>query len=250
MIMDTLANFSRRAEDILDKIVAIILVIIILFAGYSLWSSYTLYRGGFVSDDLLKYKPHISEDGTNPSLRELMAINPDIVGWITIDDTNIDHPILQGEDNLDYINKDVYGNFSLPGSIFLDSRNDKDFNDPYSLLYGHHMDGGGMFGDLLLFEDKKFFDDHKTGTLFLLDETYHIDLYMVSKVDAYDSVIFNPTSIQNQGQRQDLIDYARNLIIHERPVQIDGENIIALSTCEKATTNGRTVLFGFLRAHL
>lgn len=47
-----------------------------------------------------------------------MAINKDVAGWITIDDTHIDYPVVQGKDDMEYINKDVYGEFSLSGSIF------------------------------------------------------------------------------------------------------------------------------------
>lgn len=245
--METLAKVSRVSEKILDRIVAIILVLVLLFAGYSLWNSYTLYRGGFTPDELLKFKPKITADGTNPTLADLMAINEDVSAWITVDNTRIDHPVVQGEDNLFYVNRDVYKNFSLAGAIFLDTRNNREFTDPYSLLYGHHMEHGGMFGDLVLFEDENYFNTHKTGTLFLKDDTYHIDFFMVSKVDAYDPIIFNPTSIASKASRNKLLNYAKKLKIHEREIDIGEDNIIALSTCEKATTNGRTVLFGVLR---
>ena len=187
--MQTAANISRIGEKILDRLVAIILILVMLFAGYSLWNSYMLFRGGFAGDDLLKYKPQITEDGENPTLWDLMKINEDVVAWVTIDDTNIDHPVVQGEDNMEYVNKDVYKNFALSGAIFLDYRNNKEFKDPSSLLYGQHMDQGGMFGDVVLFEKKDYFDKHKTGTLFLPKETYRIEIFMVSKIDAYDSVV-------------------------------------------------------------
>lgn len=245
--MQILANISRIGEKILDRIVAIILILVMLFAGYSLWNSYMLFRGGFAGDELLKFKPQISENGENPTLWDLMKINEDVVAWVTIDDTNIDHPVVQGEDNMEYINKDVYKKFALSGSIFLDYRNNRDFTDPYSLLYGHHMERGGMFGDVALFEDKKYFDKHKYGTLFLPDKTYRIEIFMVSKIDAYDQTIFNPKTTQSLVQRQNLIDHARKNKLQERDIDIREDKIIALSTCEKATTNGRTIILGVLR---
>ncbi len=245
--MQVAADISRIGEKILDRIVAIILILVILFAGYSLWNSYMLFRGGFAGDELLKFKPQITEDVQNPTLWDLMKINEDVVAWVTIDDTKIDHPIVQGEDNMEYVNKDVYKKFALSGAIFLDYRNDKEFKSPYSLLYGHHMERGGMFGDLVLFEDKKYFDKHKTGTLFLPEETYHIDIFMVSKVDSYDPVIFNPTRMQTMADRKVLIAHARKTKLQERDIDIGDDRIIALSTCEKATTNGRTVVLGVIR---
>ena len=245
--MQVLADISRIGEKILDRLVALILILVILFAGYSLWNSYMLYRGGFAGDDLLAYKPQITEDGKNPTLWDLMKINEDVVAWVTIDDTNIDHPVVLGNDNMEYVNKDVYKNFALSGSIFLDYRNKKDFTDPYSLLYGHHMDQGGMFGDVVLFEKQDYFDKHKTGTLFLPDKTYHLDIFMVSKVDAYDHVVFNPTSIDTMEARNFLVNYGEKTKIYKRDIDIGDDKIIGLSTCEKATTNGRTVLFAVMR---
>lgn len=245
--MAELARISRMGEKILDRIVAIFLILVILFAGYSLWNSYMLYRGAFASSEIMAYKPELSEDGTNPTLWDLMKINDDVVAWITVDDTHIDYPVLHGEDNMEYINKDVYKNFALSGAIFQDYRNAEDFTDPYNLLYGHHMEGGGMFGDVVNFEKKAYFDSHKYGTLFLPDKTYRIEFFMVAKIDAYDNVIFNPTTIASMDQREFLIDHARANVLQEREVRLGDDRIIALSTCEKATTNGRTVLLGVMR---
>lgn len=108
-----------------------------------------------IQSQLLKYKPTPGEDN-GPTFEELRAINPDVCAWITLGGTKIDYPVLQGEDNLTYINKDVYGNFALAGSIFLDSNCDRSFQKKYSLLYGHHMAEHKMFGDLDLYESRNF----------------------------------------------------------------------------------------------
>lgn len=70
---------------------------------------------------------------------------------------------------------------------------------------------------------------------------------MVSKVDSYDPVIFNPTRMQTMADRKVLIAHARKTKLQERDIDIGDDRIIALSTCEKATTNGRTVVLGVLR---
>ena len=84
----------------------------------------------------------------------MLAINPDVRGWLTIDGTHVDYPIVQGEDDMEYVNKGVYGEFSLSGTIFLDSENTSDFSDCYNLLFGHHMANGAMFGDVVRFTDR------------------------------------------------------------------------------------------------
>lgn len=96
-------------------------------------------------DELMELKPVKGEDA-NPSLQDLQNINADVCAWLTIDDTGIDYPVVRGKDDMEYINKDVYGNFALSGSIFLSSANQPDFTDPYNLIYRHHMSNGAMFG--------------------------------------------------------------------------------------------------------
>lgn len=247
-MLDVVAKFSRGIEKILDIIVALILLLVVFFAGYSLWNSYKLYKEGYVDDDILKFKPKVEQNSQdNPSLFDLMKINEDTIGWLTVDDTHIDYPLVIGEDNQEYINQDVYKEFSLAGSIFLDYNNKRDFSDPYNLLYGHNIEHGGMFADVILFEEKKFFDNHKYGTLFLGDKTYRIEFFICSRADAYDSIIFNPKSTSTMEQRFKLIDYMKKFAKQARDIDIGNDRLIALSTCQNASTNGRTILLGVLR---
>lgn len=91
------------------------------------------------------------------SFDELRKLNPDVKAWITLDNTKIDYPVLQGDINLKYLNRDFFGDTSLSGNIFLDKRNSPDFKDEYSLVHGHHMEKRKMFGDLDLYRKKDFF---------------------------------------------------------------------------------------------
>ena len=183
----------KIANSIVTFTVVVILLIAGLYAGYALWDNNRIYaEAEDVQADMLKLKPKEEEPGKGASFEELMKINHDVCAWITIDHTAIDFPVLQGEDNLSYINRDVYGNFALAGSIFLDSRNVNDFSDAYSLLYGHHMDHSNMFGDLDLFKDEKFFRENRTGKLLLPDASYGLEVLCVMMVQASDPVIFQP----------------------------------------------------------
>lgn len=84
-----------------------------------------------------------------------------------MDQTHIDYPVVQGSTNTEYLNKDVYGEFFYSGTLFLDTRNRNTFEDSYSLVYGHHMEHGAMFGDVDKFRDETYFEEHPTGTLYL-----------------------------------------------------------------------------------
>ena len=115
-----------------------------------------------------------------------------------MDDTHIDYPVVQGEDDMEYINKDVYGQFALSGSIFLSSVNSRDFTDPYSLVYGHHMANGAMFGDIIEFADPAYFEAHTTGTLYLPEQTIPITLFACVETSASDPVVYNPQAQEKE----------------------------------------------------
>ena len=174
--IETAADIARAGNRFLNFISGALTVCLVLVGGYMIWYTYMVYQSAFLNDDLLKYKPTLDGD-SNPSLYDLMAINPDVVGWITIDGTNIDYPIVQGRDNQEYLTLNVFREYTLSGSVFLDSGNNPEFTDPYNIIYGHHMDNGAMFGQVLDFLNKDFFDKYPTGILFLPEKTYAISFF-------------------------------------------------------------------------
>jgi sortase B len=243
------ASVANVADRILSVIIAIILTLAILYAGYGLWDSWLLYKGAGVDSDLLKYKPDITSDETyNPTLSDLQNINPDVCAWLTVDDTNIDYPVVQGESNLEYINKDVYGEFSMSGSVFLDYRNARDFSDYYSLIYAHHMEGNVMFGEIPYFEEDAYFQAHTGGTLCTPDETFEITWFACLHTDAFDYDVFSPDKYDTESEKEYLLTYLKDKSVQYRELDdlSTDDQIIALSTCSDATTNGRTLLFGRL----
>ena len=239
------AGAAKAGNRLLDIATFLLVALMLLYGGYSLWDTWMTYSGAFLGSELMAYKPDGS-DLTNPSLADLIAINPDVVGWITIDDTGIDYPFVQGDDNADYINTDIYGEFSLSGAIFLDYSNARDFSDTYSLLYGHHISGGAMFSDIVEFTEEDYFDEHTTGTLYLVGATYAIDLFACYEADAYDTNIYLPARV-TQDSLDSFLAYLENGATQWRDIGAGtGDKIIGLSTCADATTNGRVVLFGRL----
>lgn len=223
----------------------VLVLIMLLYGGYSLWNTIMIYRGAFSSNDLLKYQP--TGDGPNSiTLGELMKLNKDVVGWIKIFDTHISYPVVQGKDNQEYLNKDVFGEFSFSGSIFLDYRNACDFTDSYSIIYGHHMEYGAMFGDVVEFKNDDYFQEHKTGALFLLDDTYKITLFACVETQEFNNKIYNPI-VQGKDNIDTLLKYIKDEAVQYRDISLNHDDkIIGLSTCAEAGTNERVVLFGRL----
>ena len=148
--MNIAVRAARLGDRMITILAAILMILLMSYGGFSLWYTYMTMQEGFLNNDLMSLKPVVSEDGSL-SFEELLALNKDTRAWITLDGTNIDYPMVQGKDDMEYVNKDVEGNFSLSGSIFMSYHNAPDFSDPYILTYGHHMDNGGMYGDVMDF---------------------------------------------------------------------------------------------------
>lgn len=248
-------------NGIISFIMGVVLVSAGVYAGYCLWDNSRIYAAAEnVQAQLLSLKPTVTTDGeeeTGPTFDELLAINPDVCAWVTIDNTGIDLPVLQGETNLSYINTDVYGNFALAGSIFLDCRNNREYTDTYSLLYGHHMEGGRMFGDLDLFKDETFFNENHTGTLITPVGSYSLEIFACLVVPSSQEEIFQPTN-WTYDNIDELVEYARReaMFFDEDIVnqvysaaeanEDDTVQVLALSTCSSEYTDARTVIFTFM----
>ena len=245
--MHTATKLARAGDRLVSMVAAALIVLMLLFGGYSLWDTAMVFNGAFLDSDLLQFKPAVSGDpDSNPTLAELQAINPDVLGWLTVDDTRIDYPVVIGDDDMEYVNKDVYGDFALSGSIFLDSDNARDLSDPYTLVYGHHMDNGGMFGDVVEFVNADYFESHPTGTLFLPDATYRIEFFACLEVDAFDSMVYDPLRYDG-GDLSELLNYVDENAVQSRYIGVTPQDkVIGLSTCAEAETNGRVVIFGRL----
>jgi sortase B len=241
-------RLAQIGDRLVDCIISFILVVALLFSGFALWDNWNILNNAKLDSLVSKYRPEDTGDDSseNPTLSELQAINPDVCAWLTVDNTSIDYPVVIGEDNTSYLNWDVQGEFSLSGSIFLDFRNSRDFTDFYSLIYGHHMEGNVMFGQLPEFLDTEFFKTHAGGSLFLPDRTLRIQWYACLETDAYDSQIFNPTYVgQDDQTKQAFLNYIQEKATQYRDVGVTtSDQIVALSTCQDAITDGRVILVG------
>lgn len=236
---------AEFANHILMALVLVLALAMSLYGLYVLCDIFYINQTAFVSHDLLQYRPSISTDGesedNSASLGNLKSINSDTVGWVEIFDTHINYPVVQGKDDLEYLNKDIYGNSTLTGSIYLASDNNSDFNDWYNLLYGHHMDNGAMFGDISKFLDQDYFQTHKKGILQTQSGTYVLNVFACISTDSYEGTIYH-ISEDAEERYPKLKEYISNhsYQLTEMP---DDARILAFSTCTDATTNGRIVLF-------
>lgn len=219
-----------------DGIVLVVLFLLAAYGLYGVWDSHFLVNQG-LSDHYEKYKPGEQTE----SFYELQAINTDVVGWLEVYGTNIDYPVVHGEDDWKYINTDAKGNYSLTGALFLSCQNKPDFSDFNNIVYGHNMTPKIMFGNIKDFRDSNFFNEHKYGELFDGKKRYGIYFFAMLNVDAYDKNIYNVVT----NNKNTYMDYLLRHSINKREIDVHGDDrIILLSTCSTTETNGRDILVG------
>lgn len=227
--------------SILNKIIVLILALVLGFSCYALYDTWRVLHGADNSK-LLAYKP-----GGELGIEELVKINPEVCGWLTVDNTYIDYPVVKGEDNTKYLDLDATLEYSAGGSIFLDYRNSNTFTDDYSILYGHHMVGNAMFTDVLSFEDEEFFETHPYGSLTTVnDNIQYIEFFAYIDADGNDNVLYSPIT-SNAESKNRLISQVQNTALNYRELELtETDRYITLSTCTEAMSSKRGVLVGRL----
>ena len=231
-------------DKIINNIVIIILVILLFYSGYALYDAYATYQKAELTDDILQYKPEENEKFSLESIQK--EINEDICGWIRIDNTNIDYPMVIGKDNTEYLNNDYRKEYSITGSIFLDYRNDRFFKDDYTIIYGHNLKADLMFAEIRNYADKSYFDGHSTGMLYTGDKTYRIDVIYFETINAY-SKAYSLTLRKNGKNRELLKEFEESTITKNSLVNANKKDkLILLSTCNSSDTETRSVLVGKL----
>ena len=104
----------------------------------------------------------------------LTEISPDIRGWIRLEGTKVDYPVMQSRDNDYYLSRAVNGDWNKVGTPFMDFRNNGDFSDRLTVIYGHYMGDGSMFTEIHNYKSQKFYDEHPYIDIYTPDGSYRI----------------------------------------------------------------------------
>ena len=171
-------------KDVLKKslfITAIIVVLLLIgFNTYRLLNGINEYKkGNSTYDDI---KQQVVNNSVEPGktdvdrvdFNRLKAINPDVVGWLSMKDTVIDYPVVKGNDNEYYLNHLYTGEWNSLGTLFVDFRNYDLFTDRNTVIYGHSMLNGSMFFILEKYEKQSFYEEHKEFLFETPDKKYKL----------------------------------------------------------------------------
>lgn len=190
-----------------------------------------------------------NDDGSLRKYDELYKKNPDFFGWLKIEGTVIDYPVMYTpRDSEYYLHRDFYGNYSDSGMLFIDGECPADGN--YYLIYGHHMNNGTMFGELPKYKDKAFYEDHK---LVFFDTRYELRDYEVVAAfygKAYPDdeeeghfCYYRYKDLRSESAFNEYVKNIKSLAIYDTGITPKyGDELITLSTCNYHTSDGRFVV--------
>ncbi|MFS1663178.1 class B sortase [Streptococcus sp. zg-JUN1979] len=172
---------------------------------------------------------------------ELKRINSELVGWLSIYGTQIDYPLVQTTDNQKYLSMDATGRASSTGAVFLDYRSQANFEDFNTIIYGHHVPTGEVFGQIKSFCDETFFKEHAYGSLYYNGVEKGLEIFAILEVDAYDEAIYQINV--DKSKRSSYYSYLLSKAVQKRPISLSAEDhIVLMSTCYTEVTNGRHIL--------
>lgn len=260
---------KKKRRGVIGTILTVIILSVCVggfcFSAYTLYGYYRTYKDG--EDEYEKLRSYIQEngdDGENSDAKdssnskkkktkaddfkapkvdfdELKDINSDIIGWIKVQGTVINYPIVQGDDNTYYLKKTFEKQSNYSGAIFMDYLNAPDFSSDNTVLYGHNLKTGEMFGGLQKYEKKDYLKDHKYIWIITPEYNKQYEIFASYKTDERSEVYtleFNSFA--------DMDSYFRLAkeasYFSSDSILLQDDKILTLSTCVSESEEARRVV--------
>ena len=259
---------TKTLGDVIRLIVMLAALAVFLYSGYTLYGFYKEYKkssdeydnlensyavdqeqeseniDNLEDDDALQSISGqevrtVLEDGeekTLPVLKnpidftQLLSVNSDIVGWLRIRALDISYPVVQGKDNDYYLHRTFEKTDNFAGCLFVNSYNMGDFTDQNTIIYGHNMKNGSMFGKLKNFSDPEVFKKSRYFWIFTPDFIYQYRIFSASMVDK--TGLTYQISFTDDEFDQFISRAYSNSVVDNQGVTVTKEDrIVTLSTC-------------------
>lgn len=239
---------KKKKSDVLLTIALIAAIAVFCYAAFNLYHIYTEYKKGTdeynqIEEMAVTERDADSAEVAGPSAQikppievdfdKLKSVNEDVVGWIYVDALpDISYPIVKGKDNQTYLHQTYEKNYNFAGTIFVDYENSGDFSDCNTLVYGHNMKNGSMFGHLKKFrEDDKLYKQDKYFWILTPERNYRYEI-----ITAYTTGVNSDTYTLFKGPGEEFEKYLETIKGYSE-IQTDDtdltikDRIVTLSTC-------------------
>ena len=194
-------------------------------------------------------KDEKNSDEEKSLLEKAKEKNSDVYGWIKVDGTKVSYPIVQHkkEDSY-YLNHDSEKNTTVYGAIFTEKYNSRNFDDPITLIYGHAVRDGSMFGGLRNFRSKDFFDENRFIYIYFEDKVYVYEIVSAYSVD--NEHVFSKYDLTSKEKVEKYYDDIKNQVLryggNYREKKYNGNRILILSTCNSSYDDRRFLVQAIL----
>lgn len=246
-----------RIIDVVRKLIFLAALVVFLITAIPLLTDvYSMYRDQWKNNDVINIyntdgghnagETPTEPGGVLPSFNQLLAINPETIGWVKIDGTNVDYPVTQHSDNDWYLDHDFYGEPNRSGCIMLDYKCElsPEGHSANMVLYGHHMAVGTYFANLRWYWDTLYdgsgLSYYKEHPLITFNTLYEEATWKIFAIDLFNTEeqygeVFNYNNKHDFSSREDfnqwIIDVMdRSDIFTDVDIQY-GDDILTLSTC-------------------
>jgi len=175
----------------------------------------------------------------------LKSVNKDAVAWLYCPNTVIDYPVMQADDYAYYLHHLPDGTVNANGSLFIDYNCAPDLSDPLTIIYGHHMKSGRMFGSLKGYKDQRYYQQHPYMYLYTQEGDYKVDLLYGCVISAGQ---WRERAFMYAENVDALVAYVAYHTTFDSGVgYTKGDRVVVLSTCSYEFEDARYVVLGILR---
>ncbi len=243
----------KKKPGIITNIILIAAIAVFCVSAFQLYNIFKGYYDGRSEYDKLRdlalgeeKKGGEDQPRYQVNFDELLEINPDTIGWLRFDPEPaiISYPIVQGEDNQEYLHKTFSANENTLGAIFLNVDNSPSFQDENSIIYGHRMRDGSMFRHIQDYEDRAFWEANPYFYIYTLDgrELVYQVYSMGQVVDTSDTYL---TEFSTEEEYQNFLNMTKEISLYDTGIEVTTrDTIVTLSTCTSASDNHRFVIRG------
>lgn len=260
---------KRRARDIAYYIIMLLLLGVMAFSGYKVYTIASEYKKGTDIYENLAEAVGAAPESTpsestgpdqihlntrlNIDWKRLKDTNADIRAWIRSVGTVINYPIVQGRDNDYYLNYTLAGTWNIKGTIFIDANCANPFDDFLTIVYGHRVNDNSMFTSLHEYFDARetpYFEEHPIMELYTPSQNYELHIFGAAVINAMDTFLYN-CYLYNEEEQESYIRWIfenNALVGYDNRVSVTADDhIIMLSTCLAGSDNdNRVVVWGKL----
>ncbi|MGN0709715.1 MAG: class B sortase [Anaerovoracaceae bacterium] len=236
---------KKKSSLVLDVIIVILLAVM-AFSGWKVLQIEMRYREGtkayneVAEEAEVKEKPE--DTGLDINWTRLTKKYDNIAGWLYCKNTVINYPVAKYKDNSFYLHHLLNGNYNVKGTLFIDCRQQRPMKDFLTVIYGHHMFDGSMFGKLVKYRDESYYKKHPVMIYSTPEHNYKLRIFGGCTIPAASKRY--KFDFRNSAEKTEYLEWIQKNTELTTNVDVTSKDrIVMLSTCTYEYDNARWVVF-------